>query len=1150
MKKNLLSLLTLAVLLLFGTSTVKALETYDFQELCMKFGKFNPTAVNDGGDAGFTINDATMHHLGDYTDKGFTWNQRFAYEYVADRNKFTIRNKNNKKDKNCGLFSWDYAHYFSILGLKADDKVTITIPTGSVTFVSANAEGITAGDAVGNGTTYTITEDGRLDIQMAAAALIAKIVIEPAGVETIPVIKLSQKTLALIPNASLKLTATVDPSGFTTLWKSSDETVATVAEDGTVTAVAAGEAQIINYWESTVSEAKSSDTCVVKVADVDLAAYDHVKVYDFTTMGDITLTVAEEAAGSIWNQANGKTNNVFYCTNEGLETVAVQAVLSTDSKGWSITSDGLTLGAGAGRCAAIGGIKKDQIVEFLYTGEGFYTVSTDDGIEKTAPNEGVGRAIYRANEDGMIGFELVKGNAVSKIIVYAEKAAADATFDFQNNNMELVVGEGADFQNGALTEPIVINGVTLTSVQGDAFYPAIMMKDNNDVISLNVYKNGAIKFNAPEGKALVGINATMKSKLFSVMTTSTGTITENAWAGNATEVTFSASALMSILKFEVTLADKNDETVEPVAPAYDVEAATIAEFRAAEDGKKVKLTLTNAQVNAVDDIFNFAYVEDATGAIEISGITMTAATKLNGYVVGTKSSDNLDFSDPDFGKEIKLAAEDATTFEATEATLTATAVEVANIAKAENHGRLMTISNIEVKKYGRFFYAYSGEDSIQVKDAYFVMPFDFNWEANFKSISGLVTFNGARFQIAPLKTDDVVAADSEAELTEAVFDFTSATIREKIGAAMTDIDGFIYNETFTAEGATLQITGGSAPSRIYVDNNRGQNLVTYKEYTTLTFKAPEGKAITKIEFTAAGNSNINNFTASSGAIEGMTWTGNAEGVRFTQGGTSYLANAILTLADKTAETAALPAIEYTKCENIAAFNALEAGTYAEVTLTNAEVIGKSADGYSSVWIQDATGGCWIQYTSLNDKLTEKTKINGTIFTVKRATAGNPQMKEAEKTVDSELQAEGIENFTAVEGTLAEVNVTANLNKVVKLSADSLLVTSNTAGTLYVGKTSIAVNNGGETANQQMHKITDWAKDTKLVDVKIVAILVAKSSTENQLLPITLEGTVPSGIEIINAVKAADVKIYNLQGVRQNRLVKGLNIVNGKKYSVK
>jgi hypothetical protein len=391
--------------------------------------------------------------------------------------------------------------------------------------------------------------------------------------------------------------------------------------------------------------------------------------------------------------------------------------------------------------------------------------------------------------------------------------------------------------------------------------------------------------------------------------------------------------------------------------------------------------------------------------------------------------------------------------------------------------------------------------------------------------------------------------EQKVQTTEAIFDFTGASIREKIGSSMTDVDGFIYNETFTAKGATMQLTAGSAPSRIYTDSNRGQCLVTYKEYTTLTFNAPADYAITQIVFTAAGNSNINNFAASSGAINGMIWTGNAEGVRFAQGGTSYLANAIVTLAAKDGSTTALPAIEYKECANIAAFNALSAGDYAKVTLTDAEVIGKSADGYSTVWIQDATGGCWIQYTTLNDKLAEKTKVNGVVYVAARPNSRNVQMKEAEATLQSEIISTAISDYTIVEGTIAEVNVEANLNKVVKITGATLEETSATAGTLTQGDVTIAVNNGTATANQQLHKIAEWAKDTKLENVTIVAILVGKSTTENQLLPISIT-TAGTGIANVNATNTDNVEIYNLQGVRLNQLQRGINIVSGKKVFVK
>jgi hypothetical protein len=381
------------------------------------------------------------------------------------------------------------------------------------------------------------------------------------------------------------------------------------------------------------------------------------------------------------------------------------------------------------------------------------------------------------------------------------------------------------------------------------------------------------------------------------------------------------------------------------------------------------------------------------------------------------------------------------------------------------------------------------------------------------------------------------------------FDFADPNFRDSIGTAMTDTKGYIYNETFTAEGATLQITSGSAPSRIYVDNNRGQNLVTYKEYATLTFRAPEGKAITKIEFTAAGNSNINNFTASSGTIEGMVWTGNADGVRFTQGGTSYLANAIVSMVDKTNETAALAPIEYVECANIAAFNALEPGTYAKITLTDVEVTGISADGYSTVFVQDATGGCWVQYTSLNARMREKTKGNGFVYGVKRLTSGNSQLKEAEDTPKSEITGGTIDEYTMIEGTIAEVNVPENLNRVVKSKGAAFEATSATAGKLTQDENTINVNNGTETANQQLHKIDTWAKGDKMENVTIVAILVATSATAQQLLPISMVEEQIVGIAEIDAANS-DMKIYNLQGVRVANPQKGVFIHNGKKVVIK
>ncbi len=412
----------------------------DFQELCMKLGKGGPWAVNDGGDAGFTIGNAVMHYLGDYAEQGdaFVWGKRFAYEFVDGRGKFTMRNKNNKKDTNCGMFSWDFAHNFSILGLENGDKVTINIGTGTVTFVSTNVSGeVEAGSNVTSGKTYTIVaadgETTRLDINMAKASLIASITIEKAGQETVPNITDVKPTLALIPGATYKLAANITPADAKLQWKSSDEAVATVTADGTVTAVAAGTATITAFWKSEISDATTDAKCEVTVAAVDLEnAYVATTTYDFAAMADTELTIASEAAGAIWNAANNKNNNVFFCTNDGLENIAVQAVLN-GNKGWSIVNGkGLALAAGAGRCAAVGGIKQGQIVEFFYTGDAFYTSNADDGVAKKTLNEGIGHAIYQAEADGMIGFEIVVDNAVSKVVVYTDIETAINSVENKN----------------------------------------------------------------------------------------------------------------------------------------------------------------------------------------------------------------------------------------------------------------------------------------------------------------------------------------------------------------------------------------------------------------------------------------------------------------------------------------------------------------------------------------------------------------------------------------------------------------------------------------------------------------------------------------------------------------------------------------------
>ena len=591
-------------------------------------------------------------------------------------------------------------------------------------------------------------------------------------------------------------------------------------------------------------------------------------------------------------------------------------------------------------------------------------------------------------------------------------------------------------------------------------------------------------------------------------------------------------------------------TLPMTVSAQDVEAANIAQFNAVEDGKVVKLTLTDARVNA--SLYNVFYVEDASGATAIKGVNLTVGTKLNGYIVGKKGTEDVDYvNTPSQGLEYSLTVEDPSlsSYTSSAAEMVGTPMTIAEATVQANYGKLVTISDVTITQIGTGYNKQlkdAAGNTMRSRDLFDVLPDGYTWPEEASKITGVVMFYMTGWFLIPISQDAIVPAG--AQPTSVTFDFTTDALHA-VGTNINDKAGWILNDEFLVDNVLLQITAGSAPSRIFKDTNRGNCLSMYKEYATLTFTAPAGYAIVKIDFTYAGTGTLN-FTATPAGLEGNTWTGNAEGVRFLNNATPYLANAVVTLAPKNDATVAFPAINYTECANIAAFNALENGAYAKVMLADAEITGMSADGYSTIWLQDATGGCWMQYTTLIEKyLQEGNKVNGFFYVVKRVTSGNPQMKETEDTPKSEFTQTPIGEPAIIEGTLAEVNVAANLNKVVKISGANLAETSATAGTLTQGDATIAVNNGTATANQQLHKIAEWAKDTNLENIDMVAILVAKSTTENQLLPISIT-TGGTGIAEVNAANAEQVVIYNLQGVRQNRLQKGINIVNGKKVVIK
>ena len=395
----------------------------------------------------------------------------------------------------------------------------------------------------------------------------------------------------------------------------------------------------------------------------------------------------------------------------------------------------------------------------------------------------------------------------------------------------------------------------------------------------------------------------------------------------------------------------------------------------------------------------------------------------------------------------------------------------------------------------------------------------------------------------------VERAAPELEPGTATFDFTTDALHAH-GAAANDQVAQIYNESFVVDNVAMQLVGGQIPVRCYTQSKYGNCVQFGKGMQMIIKPAVEGAAITKVEFTAAGGNAIN-VTPSSGTFADGVWTGNATSLRLNvESSAAYVATIAVSYDKATEESVEMPAVEYVDANGLAELAALDKGTVVRLTLTDAEVIAKSADGWSTAFIQDATGGAWVKYNSLVDRLRENTRLSGTFYVTKNQNSYKvTQISEAEEMPASKFEDADINELSMVEGTLAEVNVAANAERVVKIENAAFKVTNVSSnvetGELTQGDATILVNNGIATALDQLHKL-QFEEGTEYANCTIVAILNAKNTKgEYQLLPLSIVENTAVGIQKA-VTESAPAVIYNLQGQRISQMQRGLNIVNGKK----
>ena len=334
-------------------------------------------------------------------------------------------------------------------------------------------------------------------------------------------------------------------------------------------------------------------------------------------------------------------------------------------------------------------------------------------------------------------------------------ARTTVTFDFAANpwNLPLSSNTSGEADKGAITSPILQDGVTLTTTDGTN---KTKMWVTNSAIDLRVYKNGgSFTFTAPKGKVIEKIEFVLKKSGDFAATPDAGTYDKSSatWAQPKEQVNavkFTATGTNKISKAILTIADPGEGAEVVVLP----EIPDFASLKAAEQDKAVKLTVTNAKVVYAGS--KDLIVEDATGAIDFYnwGIKATAGQVIN----GTVEAKYAEF----FGmpQAAKTANTDVTALTITDGDAVApVAMEFADAMKATSYLKYVTLTDFTIEKADGKTYLVNGENKIQLYDKFTV---EYTLPEAIKSISGIIIPFVAKgstdviVEIAPTCAEDIV----------------------------------------------------------------------------------------------------------------------------------------------------------------------------------------------------------------------------------------------------------------------------------------------------------------------------------------------------------------------------------------------------------
>ena len=331
-------------------------------------------------------------------------------------------------------------------------------------------------------------------------------------------------------------------------------------------------------------------------------------------------------------------------------------------------------------------------------------------------------------------------------------ARTTVTFDFAANpwGLPLSSSKTGEVDKGAITSPILQDGVTLTTTDGTN---KTKMWVTNSAIDLRVYKSGGtFTFTAPANKVIEKIEFAGTVAATADAGTCEGSSKTWVWVqpkNQVNAVKFTATATNKIEKAVLTIADPGEEAEVVVLP----EITDFASLKACEKDKAVKLTVTNGKVVYAGS--KDLIVEDATGAIDFYnwGLTATAGQVINGTVEAKYS----EYSG--MPQAAKTANTDIAALTITDGDAVApVAMEFADAMKATSYLKYVTLTDFTIEEADGKTYLVSGENKIQLYDKFKV---GYTLPEAIKSISGIIipfVVKGSTdviVEIAPTSAEDI-----------------------------------------------------------------------------------------------------------------------------------------------------------------------------------------------------------------------------------------------------------------------------------------------------------------------------------------------------------------------------------------------------------